>query len=659
MNPTEYSQQLSPLPTPMPNTHLSPFPNTPCPSLSPSPSVGRSTLPNTPNLELLTLNSENTSPLIANGIPKIHFDFQYSAPSSPDQSPAGRSTQLRRAVAPSRRISKPKGSHAKKQPEGHIKRPKNAFILFRCHMVETGALNGVENDHRKISKIAGRIWNTLSKEQKAPYERQARDEKERHHQRYPDYRYSPMYNKSGSSSNATGTSSSSSAPRRRLKAPIDSHDEKRVKLIANLVSGGAAQDAVLRNVKDFDRGMIDVEVDDDSSVGNDDHDDEGSDFEDSLSKKAQRARARRATTKKSSISPPFPFVGTHELPLPSHPARRRSLSTPSLPTVPVIATAVRKARTHARNYSEMASAPTVVRISKGRTTNNSLAAGTPETGDTLFNNPIAPGHEQRVAHERRVAMYRETSVAIESCSPAHIASCLPPPLPYFTNPAPTSSQSTPAAVAASLEHHTPASGSSTFGSPFVNVGWSLDNNFLNPQVSPEPQDKLSPEEFGMYSTLGLVDDGPGSLMEAFGLDGNEFGMDTGELQPSSFFQEDYYMGTPQEGQTKRSDTGSPFNLSAMTASNAPVFNSTYSLGGVGTMAGQPSLSDSALDPIDPSTAPDFGFWINEDYFLSPSRGEELALPDPWSNDGKADVEMAAYRRGMSNAGTSIFFSTGA
>lgn len=203
-------------------------------------------------------------------------------------------------------------------------------------------------------------------------------------------------------------------------------------MIAKLVSGGAGQDGVRQRVKDFDRGVLDVGDEDDSDIGNEAPEaDEGSDFEDSLSKKkAQRARARRSGRKKPTAFPypsPFPPVPSHGYPMPSHPAmpsthsmatRRRSLSTPSLPTVPAISSTLRRPKAHNRTYSDLAAGPSSgVKIAKGRTTNNSMAASTvfphipiakeePED-EALVNNPIASGYEQKLVHEKRVKMQRE------------------------------------------------------------------------------------------------------------------------------------------------------------------------------------------------------------------------------------------------------------
>ncbi|KAF8880287.1 high mobility group box domain-containing protein, partial [Infundibulicybe gibba] len=71
-----------------------------------------------------------------------------------------------------------------------VPRPRNAFILFRCDFVRQKKVpEDVENDHRNISRIAGRIWREMSDIEKSPWVEMAEKEKTLHHQAYPGYRY--------------------------------------------------------------------------------------------------------------------------------------------------------------------------------------------------------------------------------------------------------------------------------------------------------------------------------------------------------------------------------------------------------------------------------------------------------------------------------------
>lgn len=91
-----------------------------------------------------------------------------------------------------------KKSHARKQPPGHIPRPRNAFILFRSSLVHQNKVpKGVESDHCAISRHAGDLWRHLTKEQKAPWAELADVEKKLHADLYPNYRYNPTSAASG------------------------------------------------------------------------------------------------------------------------------------------------------------------------------------------------------------------------------------------------------------------------------------------------------------------------------------------------------------------------------------------------------------------------------------------------------------------------------
>ncbi|PPQ97702.1 hypothetical protein CVT26_001885 [Gymnopilus dilepis] len=83
-----------------------------------------------------------------------------------------------------------KKSHARKRPPGHVPRPRNAFILFRCDFVRQKKIpESVENDHRNISRIVGKIWQQMSASQRRPWMRMAEMEKVRHMEKHPDFTF--------------------------------------------------------------------------------------------------------------------------------------------------------------------------------------------------------------------------------------------------------------------------------------------------------------------------------------------------------------------------------------------------------------------------------------------------------------------------------------
>ncbi|GAA5890875.1 hypothetical protein JCM6882_008842 [Rhodosporidiobolus microsporus] len=104
-------------------------------------------------------------------------------------------------------------SHARKKEEGHIKRPPNAFILFRSHCCSPEAkldpslpeppgtaharhLASLDiNNSQHISVIVSQVWKGLTKEEKAYWTQKAQDAKDEHARLHPNYRYQPQQRK--------------------------------------------------------------------------------------------------------------------------------------------------------------------------------------------------------------------------------------------------------------------------------------------------------------------------------------------------------------------------------------------------------------------------------------------------------------------------------
>lgn len=83
-----------------------------------------------------------------------------------------------------------KKSHARRQPPGHVSRPRNAFILFRCDFVRQKKIpQSVEKDHRNISRIVGSIWRGMSAQEREPWVKMADEEKANHMKVHPGYRF--------------------------------------------------------------------------------------------------------------------------------------------------------------------------------------------------------------------------------------------------------------------------------------------------------------------------------------------------------------------------------------------------------------------------------------------------------------------------------------
>ncbi|KAK2779954.1 hypothetical protein FQN53_001185 [Emmonsiellopsis sp. PD_33] len=92
------------------------------------------------------------------------------------------------------------------QPDPKIPRPRNAFILFRQHFQASVVAQNPGLANPEISKIIGEKWRTLPQDSKQDWKNLAEEEKARHQQQYPDYRYQPRrYGRN--SGNVTPTSS--------------------------------------------------------------------------------------------------------------------------------------------------------------------------------------------------------------------------------------------------------------------------------------------------------------------------------------------------------------------------------------------------------------------------------------------------------------------
>ncbi len=167
--------------------------------------------------EPLARNAQAGSPhLSMSGEPETHSAHTATTTTSMpyqhlvvDPLPSGRELRPRSRPNPAcsgsvQPASQPPGkkSHARKQPEGHIPRPRNAFILFRCDFVAQKKIPAsVEPDHRNISRIVGRVWKAMSDEERRPWVEEAKKERETHKRLYPQYRYSP----SSTATDTTGT----------------------------------------------------------------------------------------------------------------------------------------------------------------------------------------------------------------------------------------------------------------------------------------------------------------------------------------------------------------------------------------------------------------------------------------------------------------------
>ncbi|KAI9311703.1 hypothetical protein BX666DRAFT_919785 [Dichotomocladium elegans] len=90
----------------------------------------------------------------------------------------------------------------------HIKRPRNAWIHFRCHYGQALKTQDPTLRAEEISKRASRRWGRLTEKEKKPWHDLAEQEKLAHKEAFPEYRYCPKRHSSSSTSSTSSTVSS-------------------------------------------------------------------------------------------------------------------------------------------------------------------------------------------------------------------------------------------------------------------------------------------------------------------------------------------------------------------------------------------------------------------------------------------------------------------
>ncbi|CCM04391.1 uncharacterized protein FIBRA_06567 [Fibroporia radiculosa] len=86
-------------------------------------------------------------------------------------------------------------SHAKKRDASYIPRPPNAFILFRSSFIRAQHIPGkIEGNHSALSKIIGKYWKSLPREEREVWEARAIVAQAEHRKKYPDWRFRPSAN---------------------------------------------------------------------------------------------------------------------------------------------------------------------------------------------------------------------------------------------------------------------------------------------------------------------------------------------------------------------------------------------------------------------------------------------------------------------------------
>jgi hypothetical protein len=84
----------------------------------------------------------------------------------------------------------------RRSTKGHIPRQRNAFILFRSHLI-TAIIKPLLSDQPGLhtqgatSVLSASVWRGMSNEQRKLWYQKAHEEKELHKKLYPNYKYTP------------------------------------------------------------------------------------------------------------------------------------------------------------------------------------------------------------------------------------------------------------------------------------------------------------------------------------------------------------------------------------------------------------------------------------------------------------------------------------
>ncbi|KZT24811.1 hypothetical protein NEOLEDRAFT_1134471 [Neolentinus lepideus HHB14362 ss-1] len=178
-----------------------------------------------------------------NVTPGTYLSPPSPSPDSDENSPASSVPQLFPPAllledeAPRPRRRQPPG---KRLSQGYVPRPPNAFMLFRAEFVKQKHVPGsIETSHGSLSKIIGNCWRALPLDEKAIWEKAAKEAKILHSQKYPNYKFRPVHNKH--------------KKRCELKKARTSDDEeRRCEEVAQLLLEGKKGDELARAVRELD-----------------------------------------------------------------------------------------------------------------------------------------------------------------------------------------------------------------------------------------------------------------------------------------------------------------------------------------------------------------------------------------------------------------------
>ncbi|THH13345.1 hypothetical protein EW146_g6859 [Bondarzewia mesenterica] len=160
-------------------------------------------------------------------------------PTHPSVSPLPPPSSLSLSSVPSRTTE----SRSLRNDPSHIKRPMNAFMLFRRAFLadRKNILDQVETDNRHLSRLVGCMWKLMSKDEQQPWYDQAAALKDIHKNMFPQYRYAPVMRE---------------RKKRRTKRN-GPEDLNRIHRIAELLHERKSEEEVITAVHELDRQVND------------------------------------------------------------------------------------------------------------------------------------------------------------------------------------------------------------------------------------------------------------------------------------------------------------------------------------------------------------------------------------------------------------------
>ncbi|KAF9654053.1 hypothetical protein BDM02DRAFT_3107285 [Thelephora ganbajun] len=131
-----------------------------------------------------------------------------------------------------------------KDPE-HVRRPRNAFIIFRCEYTQQYLANGGSErapdvGNKSLSKRAGEAWRSAKPETRRYYKKLADEEGARHRIDHPGYRFRPRRQKS------VGQAGGRRSPKRRASSPCSKGSAGRSSSVSSIECDQVSQNDPLQ-----------------------------------------------------------------------------------------------------------------------------------------------------------------------------------------------------------------------------------------------------------------------------------------------------------------------------------------------------------------------------------------------------------------------------